>query len=82
MVRRPSLISNVFSSEAARPVTAKFYVEPSWEWGTKSYINGPGHLAKMAAHPYMVKTFENLPLLNRKYYDLETWHVALGTQAL
>ena len=32
--------------------------------------------------PYMVKTFENLLLQNRMSYDLETWHVALGTQAL
>ena len=32
--------------------------------------------------PYMVKTFENLLLKNRMSYDLETWHVALGTQTL
>ena len=28
---------------------AKFYVEPPWEGGTKVYINGPGHMSKMAA---------------------------------
>ena len=39
-------------------------------------------MAKMAAHPYMVKTFENILLLNRKSYDLETCHVALETQSL
>ena len=27
----------------------------------------------------MVKTFKNLLLQNQKSYDLETWHVALGT---
>ena len=32
--------------------------------------------------PYMVKTFKNLLLQNQKSYDLETWHVALGTQAV
>ena len=32
--------------------------------------------------PYMVKTFKNLLLQNQKSYDLETWHVALGTQGL
>ena len=32
--------------------------------------------------PYMVKTFKNLLLQNQKSYDLETWHVTLGTQAL
>ena len=31
--------------------------------------------------PYMVKTFKNL-LKNQKSFDLETWHVASGTQAL
>ena len=30
----------------------------------------------------MVKTFKNLLPQNQKSYDLETWHVALGTQAL
>ena len=30
----------------------------------------------------MVKTFKNLLLQNQKTFDLETWHVALGTQAL
>ena len=32
--------------------------------------------------PYMIKTFKNLLLQNQKSYGLETWHVALGTQAL
>ena len=49
--RRPSTISNVFSSEAAWPIQAKFYVEPPWEGGTKVCINGPGHMTKMAATP-------------------------------
>ena len=41
--------SNVFSSETAWPIKAKFYVEPPWEGGTNVYINGPGHIIKMAA---------------------------------
>ena len=49
--RRPSTISNVFLSETAWPIKAKFYVEPPWEGGTKVYINGPGHITKMAATP-------------------------------
>ena len=48
-VRRMSTFSNVFSSETAWPIKAKFYVEPPWEGGTKVYINGPGHMTKMAA---------------------------------
>ena len=47
--RRPSTISNVFSSETAWPIKAKFYVEPPWQGGKKVYINGPGHMTKMAA---------------------------------
>ena len=49
--RRPSTISNVFSSETAWPIKAKFYVEPRWEGGMKVYMNGPGHMTKMAAMP-------------------------------
>ena len=81
-VVRPFIFSNVFSSETAWPIKAKFYVEPSWEGRTKVYINGPGHMTKMAAMPIYGKTLKNLLLQNHKSYDLETWHVALGTQAL
>ena len=49
--RRPSTISNVFSSEIARPIKAKLYVEPPWEGGTIVCINGPGHMTKMATMP-------------------------------
>ena len=28
---------------------SQIYVEPPWEGGTKIYINGPGHMTKMAA---------------------------------
>ena len=79
---RPSTISNIFSSETAWPIKAKFYVEPPWEGGTEVYINGLGHMTKMAATPIYVKTFKNLLLQNQKSYYLETWHVASGTQAL
>ena len=42
---------NIFSSETALPIKAKFYMESPWEGGTKVYINGPGHMTKMAAMP-------------------------------
>ena len=64
MVRRPasgicpSTILNVFSSETAWPIKAKFYVEPSWEGGMKVYINGPGHMTKMAAMPIYGKNLK------------------------
>ena len=49
--RRPFTISNAFSSETAWPIKAIFYVEPPWEGGMKVYINGTGHMTKMAAVP-------------------------------
>ena len=49
--RRRQQCLNIFSSETALPIKAKFNVEPPWEGGTKVYINGPGHMTKMAAMP-------------------------------
>ena len=49
--RRCQQCLNIFSSETALPIKAKFYVEPPWEGGAKVYINGPGHMTKMAAMP-------------------------------
>ena len=74
--------SNIFSSETAWPIKAKFYVEHPWEGGTKVYINGPGHMTKMAAMPIYGKNLKKFLLQNQKSYDLETWHVASRTQAL
>ena len=42
--RRRQQSLNIFSSETALPIKAKFYVEPPWEGGTKVCINGPGHM--------------------------------------
>ena len=47
--RRRQQCLNIFSSETALPIKAKFYVEPPWEGGTKVCINDPGHMTKMAA---------------------------------
>ena len=57
-------------------------MEPPGEVGTKVYINDPGHMTKMAARPIYGKNLKKFYLQNQKYYDLETWHVASGTQAL
>ena len=52
MFRRPSsTMFNIFSTETAGPIKAKFYVEPPWEGGKKVYVNGPGHMTKMATTP-------------------------------
>ena len=55
---RPFTFSNVFSSETAWPIKAKFYVEPPWEGGNKVYINGPGHMTKMATMPIYGKNLK------------------------
>ena len=39
-------------------------------------------MTKMAVMPVYVKTLKDLLLRNQKSYDLETWHLALGSQAL
>ena len=54
MVRRLSKILNIISSETARPIEAKFYVEPPWEGGTKVYINGPGHMTTLSFEPMIL----------------------------
>ena len=47
--RRCPQCSNIFSSETAGPIKAKFHVEHPLERRTKVCINGQGHLTKMAA---------------------------------
>ena len=52
--RRPSVrpqCSNIFFSETAWPIEAKFYVEPPWVGGTKFCSRHLGHMTKMAATP-------------------------------
>ena len=67
MVRRPSVVrpsvvrrlpsvcrpqcSKIFFSETARPIKAKFYVEPPWVGRTKFCSRHLGHMTKMAATP-------------------------------
>ena len=50
-----TLLLNFFSI-TTRAIEAKFYVAPPWDGGTKACSNGPGHMTKMAAMPYMIKT--------------------------
>ena len=55
-------------------------MEPPWEGGTKVFINGPGHMTKMAAMPiYGKNPSKNLLLQNRRADFHETWYVASGT---
>ena len=53
------------------------------EGGMKVYINGQGHMTKMAAMAInRKKNFKNLLLQNQKAYDFETWSEASVTGAL
>ena len=45
----------------------------------KVYINGHGHMTKMAVRAINSK---NLFFQNQKAYDFETWHEASGNGAL
>ena len=63
-VRRRPPFSKIFSSKTAWQIKAKFYVEHPWEGGTKVYINGQGHMTKMAAMPIYGKDLKNLLLQN------------------
>ena len=49
--RTSSTISNIFFSETAGPIKAKFYLEPPWVGGTKVCSRHLGHMTKMAAMP-------------------------------
>ena len=51
--------------------------------GTKVYINGPGHMTKMAARTIntLAKTFKNLVLQKQKAYDLETCGIRVLTSS-
>ena len=58
VVRRPFTFSNIFSSETAWPIKAKFYDESPWEGGTKVCINGPCYMTNMAAMPIYGKNLK------------------------
>ena len=68
--------SNIFCSETAWPIKAKFYVEPE----TKVCINGPGHMTKIATVLIYGNNLKNL-LWNWGTNFHETWYVALETPA-
>ena len=71
---------NIFF-ETALPIKAKLYVEPPWEGGIKVYINGPGHITKMAALPIYGKNLQKSSP-EPVFCDLETWHVASSLKPL
>ena len=57
-VRRPSTISNDFSSETTGPIASKFHIQPPGPLGKKSCSNGLGHMTNMAAMPIYGKNLK------------------------
>ena len=57
-------------------------MEHPCEGGKKVYINGHGHMTKVATMAINRKTFKNLLLQNQKANDFETWCEASVTGAL
>ena len=53
--RRRSQCSKIFFSEYARPIKAKFYVEPPWVGRTIFCSRHLGHMTKIAATPIYCK---------------------------
>ena len=50
-ITQDSIFLNFCSSITTRPIEAKFYVESSWDEGTKACSNCLGHMTKMATMP-------------------------------
>ena len=61
-----STVSNFFSVETARPIEAKFHVDPPWDWGTNICSNGPGHMTKLATMPICSKNIKKSSSLEPK----------------
>ena len=57
--RRPQC-SNIFFSETAWPIKAKFYVEPPWVGGTIFCSRHLDHMTKMAATPIYGKNHSKI----------------------
>ena len=56
----------IFFLKTARPIEAKFQVEPSWDEGTKVCSDGPGHMTNMAAMHICCKKLKNSSSLEPK----------------
>ena len=61
-----STFSNFIFLETAKPIEAKFQVEPPWDGGGKVYSNGAGHMTNMAAMPIYGKNLKKSSSLEPK----------------
>ena len=76
VVRRPKLQRSSLT-ETAWPIKAKTSCGTSLGRGTKFYINGPGHMAKMVAMVMIEKPVKIFFFQNQNAYEFEAGHEAL-----
>ena len=57
-LRRPSTISNDFSSETTGLIAIKFHIQPPGPLGKKICSNGLGHMTNMAVMPVYSKNLK------------------------
>ena len=58
VVRRPSTISNDFSSETTGPIATKFHIQPPGTLQKKNYSNGLDHMTNITAMPIYGKNLK------------------------
>ena len=80
--RRPSTISNEFSSEFTGSFVTKFHTSPPDVGGTKSCSNRLGYITNIAVRPIFGKKLNYLLLKNQYTDNIETLYVALCTRVL
>ena len=61
-----STCANFFSLETARPIKAKFHVQPQWEGGRKICSNDPEYMTNMATMPIYGKNLKKSSSLEPK----------------
>ena len=54
------------SLKCARPIEAKFHVEPPGDWGTKVNTNGPGDMTNMVTMPINGKNLKKSSSGNKR----------------
>ena len=58
--------SNFFFLETARPIEAKYQIEPPWDRGREVCLNGPGHMTSLAAMTIFGKNLKKSSSLEPK----------------
>ena len=65
--------SSIIFSQITEPIEAKFHVESPWNRLTKTWLNGPGYISKMAATPIYGDNLKIFFFRTEKADYIETW---------